>query len=340
MIYPEFIKKDDVIAVPAPSDGNGNQTDYNRLDNAVLHFNNKGYQVIEGPLVRTSVKGRSGDGKARGEEINTFLKRKDIKWLISSGGGDFLVEMLPYFDYEAIKANPIWFQGFSDNTGLTHSITTCCDIATVYGSNFTAFGMDNWHSSLEDNLKIMTGEGLMEGGFLQESFDLYEDGYYDRVTGLEEYVLTEPVVLKQIAGEEGKPVEGRLLGGCLDVLLNILGTRYDNTLAFIEKYKEDGILWYLESFALSSDALTRGLWQLKEAGWFQHAKGFLFGRPAFYQENHGIPYEEVLTSVLKDVPIIMDTDIGHKAPTITVVNGSMGSFVCKDGKGILRMEFR
>lgn len=335
MIYPDFIKKNDSIGVAAPSDGNQEDIDFNRLDNAALHLQKRGYQIIEGPLVRKSDKGRSGSGKDRGEELNLLLQKEEIKWIVGTKGGDFLVEMLPDFDYEAIRKHPVWYQGYSDNTGLTYTITTCCDIATLYGDNFNSFGMSEWHPSLENNLKLLMGENIT-----QDSFDLYEEGYYDRITGLEGYVLTEPVVLKQISGEEGVPLKGRLLGGCLDVLLNLCGTRFDNTRSFIERYKEDGILWYLESFALSSDALVRGLWQLKEAGWFQYARGFVFGRPAFYQENFGIPYEEAVTTVLKDVPIIINADIGHKAPSITVVNGSMGSFVCKDGKGSLRMEYR
>ena len=36
-------------------------------------------------------------------------------------------------------------------------------------------------------------------------------------------------------------------------------------------------------FSLDSDSLTRGLWQLKEAGWFDTAKGFVFGRPCMFE---------------------------------------------------------
>lgn len=335
MIYPEFLTKNSLIGVAAPSEGNQKETDFNRLDNAIASLKSRGYQVIEGPLVRKSDKGRSGSGKDRGEELNKLLEKKEVRWIVGAKGGDFLVEMLPYFDFEAISRHPVWYQGFSDNTGLTYTITTHCDIATIYGSNFNDFGMSEWHPALENNLKILSGENIA-----QDSFDLYEDGYYDRITGLEGYVLTQPVNLKQAAGKEGIPVEGRLLGGCLDVLLNLCGTRFDCTRSFIEKYKEEGILWYLESFALGSDSLIRGLWQLKEAGWFQYANGFIFGRPAFYEENYGISYEEAVTSVLKDVPIILNADIGHKAPSITVVNGSKGSFVCKEGRGRLVMEYR
>jgi muramoyltetrapeptide carboxypeptidase LdcA involved in peptidoglycan recycling len=340
MIYPEFLKKNDNIAITAPSDGNRKETDFNRLNNGIKNLKDMGFQVLEGALICNSIKGRSGDGKARAEELEAFIKDKDVRWIIGAKGGDFLMEMLSCFDFDIIRKHPVWYQGYSDNTGLTFTITTLCDIATVYGGNFNDFGMKDWHECLTNNLKIISGENIV-----QNSFDLYEDGYYDQPTGyqptgLESYVLTKPVVLKQAWGEEGVPLTGRLLGGCLDVLLNLCGTRFDQTAAFVEKYKEDGILWYLESYSLNSDSLMRGLWQLKEAGWFKYAKGFIFGRPAFYEENYGITYEEAVTSVLKDIPVILEADIGHKAPSFTVINGSIGTFGYQDGKGKLIMEYQ
>lgn len=335
MIYPEFLKQNDYIAITAPSDGNRKETDFNRLNNGIRNLKDMGFQVLEGALIRSSIKGRSGDGKARAEELEAFIQKKDVKWIIGAKGGDFLMEMLSFFDFDSISKHPVWYQGYSDNTGLTFTITTLCDIAAVYGGNFNDFGMKDWHKSLRDNIKIITGERIV-----QNSYELYEDGFYDQPTGLEGYVLTKPVALKQVSGEEGVPLTGRLLGGCLDVLLNLCGTRFDQTAAFVEKYKEEGILWYLESFALNSDSLMRGLWQLKEAGWFKYARGFIFGRPAFYEENYGITYEEAVTSVLKDIPVILEADIGHKAPSFTVINGSMGTFEYKEGKGKLIMEYR
>lgn len=335
MIYPEFLKQNDIIAITAPSDGNRKETDFNRLNNGIRNLEAMGYQVLEGALVRNSIKGRSGDGKARAEELAAFIKNKDVKWIVGAKGGDFLVEMLSYFDFDRIINRPVWYQGYSDNTGLTHTITTLCDIAAVYGGNFNDFGMKDWHSSIENNIKIAAGEKIN-----QKSFELYEDGYYDKITGLEGYVLTKPVVYKQISGKEGVPIRGRLIGGCLDVLLNLIGTRFDRTVSFIEKYKEDGILWYLESFALSDDALIRGLWQLKEAGWFRYTKGVVFGRPASYEANYGISYEEAVSTVLGEIPIVVNADIGHKAPSMTIINGSVGNFLCRNGKGSLTMEYR
>lgn len=124
------------------------------------------------------------------------------------------------------------------------------------------------------------------------------------------------------------------------MLLNLVGTRFDHTKEFIEKYKEEGIIWYLESFALDSESVTRGLWQLKEAGWFRYAKGFVFGRPMFFDHEYYIPYEEAVLSVLNElnVPIILDSDIGHKAPQMTIINGGYATVKSKGGKGSISFE--
>jgi muramoyltetrapeptide carboxypeptidase LdcA involved in peptidoglycan recycling len=335
MIYPEFIKKGFTIGITAPSDGNKKETDFVRLDSAKKQLSAKGYELLETSHVRSSYKGRSTDGKTRAEEFMELITNDKVMWIISAKGGDYLMEMLPYLDFNVIRSNPSWIQGFSDNTGLTFTVTTNCDMATVYGCNFNDFGMESWHKAIEDNLALIEGRSI-----IQTSFGQYEDGYYDRITGLEGYVLGMDVNWRNITGEPEIHMSGRLLGGCLDVLLNLAGTKYDKTVDFTNKYKNDGIIWYLESYALNAEALTRGLWQLLEAGWFDTARGFVFGRPAFFSEESEISYEEAVLSILDKlkVPIILDADIGHKAPQMTLINGALAEITSSDGKGVLKYK--
>jgi muramoyltetrapeptide carboxypeptidase LdcA involved in peptidoglycan recycling len=337
MIYPRFIEKGDMIGIAAPSDGNRKETDFIRLDYGKKKLDDKGFTVIETAHVRNSDKGRSTDGKTRARELENLILSDEVKWIISAKGGDFLVEMLPHLNLELLRFNPKWIQGYSDNTGITFTITTNCNIATIYGCNFNDFGMEQWHKSIVNNLDLIMGKNP-----IQYSFDYYEDGFYDRVTGLEVYRMDKPVYWRNINSSSGIKMTGRLLGGCLDVLLNLVGTKYDNTVNFINQYKEDGILWYLESFSLNSEALTRGLWQLKEAGWFETARGFIFGRPAFFDVDSYIPYDEAVLSVLEElnVPVILDADIGHKAPQMTMVNGAIATMVSNEGKGTVTFEYR
>lgn len=325
MIFPEFLKKGDTIGITAPSDGNRKPMDFARLDLAKEHMTKYGYNIIETSNVRRSDgRGRSSSKEQRAAQFMSLIENPEVKYIFSAKGGDFLMEVLPLLDFEKIKQNPKWFQGFSDNTGLAFTIATNCEIATAYGNHFNDFAMKPWHPSVQNNYEIMTGNVVS-----QSTFSAYEDDFYDRESPEEGYKEDKKSV--QYATVDGKElnsitIEGRMLGGCIDVLLNLVGTTFDKTTDFIQTYKEDGILWYLESFSLDSDSLTRGLWQLKNAGWFEHAKGFVFGRPCMFQSFTDHSYREAVEVILAElhVPIVFDADVGHKSPQFTMINGAKG----------------
>lgn len=342
MIYPKHLEKGYKIGVTAPSAGIEKELDQVRFENAIKQFEALGYPVVATNNVRTCIKGRSSDGPTRAKELMQLIHDPEIRAIIAYSGGDYLMEMLSHVDFDAINKHPKWIQGYSDITGLLFTITTNLDIATIYSNNFSAFGMARWHTSLKDNLSIMEGQDIR-----QDSFDRYQDGFLTKVTGLEEFALDKEVKWRNLysskAGQEDElHIKGRALGGCLDVILNLIGTRFDKTKEFIQKYKEDQILWFLESYDLSSEALTRGLWQLKEAGWFEHAAGFVFGRPAFFQSYYDISYDEAVLSVLGELnlPIILDADIGHKPPQFAMINGAFATVQSGKGRGSILFERR
>lgn len=342
MIYPKKLEKGYSIGVTATSSGFTSEPDLRRLANAVENFEKQGYPVIVTDNVNKDCKGRSSDASIRAGQLMQLFNDDRVRVIIALSGGDFLVEMLPHIDLELISSKAKWFQGFSDNTGLTFTITTNLDIATVYSYNFGSFGMEPWHSSLNDNLKLLEGEDK-----ILHSYDSYQDGYRQRITGLEPIMPDKEVRWinispKGIINNEEIRLHGRVIGGCLDVLLNLVGTRFDKTIEFINKYKDDKIIWYLESYSLGSAALVRGLWQLKEAGWFEHTAGFVFGRPAMYNEEFEISYEEAVLSVLGalDKPIILEADIGHKPPQLAMINGAIAHITSHGGKGNIRFERR
>ncbi len=121
-------------------------------------------------------------------------------------------------------------------------------------------------------------------------------------------------------------IEGRLTGGCLDCLANLVGTRYDKVKEFNKKYASDKIIWFLEACDLSTMAIRRAIWNLDRAGWFENASGFIIGRPlaAFGTDFCGVDQYNAVHGILGkyNVPIIMDADIGHISPTIPLISGA------------------
>ena len=336
MIYPKFIKSGDIIGVPAPSDGAYCEEYVHRYQNAKLKLEKRGYKVQLSNHIFHSEKGRSSDAISRANELNTMFEN-DIDAIICAAGGEFLVEILPYLNFKKIVQNPKWVVGFSDPTGILFPLTTKYDIATMYANNFGSFGAEEYHKSLEENLEILAGNLIT-----QNSYELYENERAERTTGLEGYNLTDKVYWKTIDHKEVK-MQGRIIGGCIDIITELAGTKYDGTKEFNERYKKNGIIWYFDNCELSKEALIRTLWKLNEMEYFKYTKGIIFGRNGQEVSYHYDTMEEALKdSVLTklNVPIIYDADISHKGPSMTIINGAIAEVYCKDGKGSIKFEVK
>ena len=333
MIYPKFLENNSTIGVCAPSDGKTDKLDLIRLDNDNKKLKEKGYNIIENSNVRKSNHGRSASAKTRAQDLNSMFKNKNVDIIISASGGEFMLEILPYIDFDIIRNNPKWFCGYSDNTTLGFILPTIFDIASIYGDNISAFGMSKWHPSINNYLNILTGNIIT-----QSKFTKYQSNYLEYKTGLESYKLDKLVKWKNLNYEKEILLKGRIIGGCLDILLSLVGTKYDNVKEFNEKYKSDGIIWFLESCELSSEQIIRGLWQLKEAGWFNNTKGFIFGRTITKKTNTNTSYETAIKNSLEDlsVPIIIDADFGHTNPRMTIINGAITEIYSSKEKSYIK----
>ena len=335
MKYPNFLKKNDLIGVPAPSAGASDELKANKFRHADKYFNDNGYRTLLTTTLYDCYRGRSADKEVRASEINNMFSNKNVDLILCAAGGEFLVEILPYIDFNIIKKNPKYICGFSDPTGLLYPITTLCDIATIYGNNFSSFGEEVFYQCHYDFLDIITGKKLSE-----ESYELYEIESSEKITGLEGMNLTEKVYWNTLDGKKVS-FSGRIIGGCFDIIAELAGTKYDGIDKFNEKYKDDGIIWYFDNCELSMEETIRTLWKFNELGYFKYTKGVIFGR--FGVETSYFEYDT--KSCLEDsvlgklnIPIIYDADISHKGPSLTIINGSIAHVECSRGKGKISFE--
>ncbi len=347
MKYPDHLNKKGTIGFVAPSFGCAISPYREGFQNAVSKWEKEGYKTDLGPNCYASQGiGISNTPQKCGEELTDYYLNKKNDVLISCGGGELMCEILEYVDFEAIKtAEPKWYMGYSDNTNMTFLLTTLCDTASIYGPCAAAFGMEPWHPSLYDAMALLKGEKRIIC-----SYDKWErEGIKDEEHPLAPYQCTEDLKLKiyrqdgQPMGQSGIAMKGRLIGGCMDCLVNLLGTKFDQVKEFTEKYKEDGFIWFLEACDLNVFGIRRAMWQMEQAGWFRYVKGFIFGRPLCHgQEMMGLDqYEAVLPTVRKHkVPVVMDADIGHLPPMMPLVCGSIAQVNAEENQMTVQMEFK
>lgn len=320
MKIPPYIEKGCSLSLVAPSFGCHGEPYKTCLKESIRYLRSLDYKVTYSSSV-FAAKGlvASDTGEKRAEEFMKAYKGKS-KAIISVGGGEMMCDMLPFIDFEEIRGlEPKWFMGFSDNTNLTFTLATLSDVMTVYGPCAPSFYKLRMEYSCEDALRMLKGEKVFKGYPKWELVPTKDEKH-----PLCPYNLTEKKTIKAV-NYKG-PVQGTFLGGCMDCLEVLCGTKYDKVRDFNAKHPE-GIIWFLEACDLSPLQIHRALFQFKEAGWFSNAKAFLFGRHFCNDASvFGMDKYQAQLSVVEKlgVPVLMDVDLGHLPPSMPFICGGQG----------------
>ncbi|MBR1781248.1 MAG: LD-carboxypeptidase [Oscillospiraceae bacterium] len=340
MRYPEFLPQGGTIGFVAPSFG-CNIDPYKTAFLAALdRFERLGYGIDLGPnCFEGSGVGISNTPEKCGAELTEYYCSDRSEVLISCGGGELMCETLDHVDFDRVaSARPKWYMGYSDNTNFTFLLTTLCDVASIYGPCAASFGMEPIHPALQDALDVLRGK--------KHTVKSY--GYWEREKQGEDAPPTAPYLTNEKLELHSYPrknmtFSGRLIGGCLDCLVNLLGTCYDGVREFSERYQDDGILWFLESCDLNVMGIRRAIWQMQHAGWLEHVSGFLIGRPLCYgQELLGLDQYRAVLDLLAPyhVPIVMDVDIGHLPPQMPLICGSFATVTVRGNHLTVDMDLK
>lgn len=326
MLFPEFLKKGDTVGICAPSAGVGHKLEKYELSLQVIR--SQGYEVRETASVRND-RIRSTGAAMRAKELDSLIGDRQVKALIAAAGGDFMYEIMPKVDLEHIRQEPKWLCGMSDPTNLLFTVTTALDIATLYGFNGAGFTFDHYKPQ-EVFFDILKGEIPV-----QKSYRRYRS-FIEAIN--DETRFKNPV---RWSAKNELQLEGRLIGGCIEVISKLIGTRFDHVSAFMERYRDDGIIWYFDIFDMSAYNFYLTLLQFKNAGWFRYCKGVLIGRVAFPKiEDEKLDYAKAADKALGKIPHIMEMDIGHTDPAMVLINGAMAKVRYRDGKGSIAFALK
>jgi muramoyltetrapeptide carboxypeptidase LdcA involved in peptidoglycan recycling len=337
MNYPKLLQKGDTIGICAPSSGVSEDL-FPRFDKAIANIKAQGYEVVETATVRNRLKCASADPATRAAEFMSLYEDPAVAAIIPPWGGEFLMEILPLLDFERIAAlPPKWISGYSDITTLTFPLTINSDIATIHGSNAMNMGGSQIDDSDLRLFEVMSNIKTMQNSF--PNYFGWNQAFANPTK--ETYTLSEPSTWKLLHGNRCR-IEGRMIGGCMDTLNVLVGTKYANVPAFLEKYKSDGFIWTLESCEMTAAEIYRALWQMRENGWFQYCNGVIYGRPAGYSDTRDFTLVDALERGVGglNVPVIYDADLGHVPPILQIVNGAYGEVEFADGKAVVTQEAR
>ncbi|WP_418300879.1 S66 family peptidase [Lysinibacillus fusiformis] len=336
MINYPFLKEDMTIGVTAPSSGVPVEL-HDLLKTACTRMENKGFRVICGETAWTQDKAKSAPAIKRAEEFHHMMANDDIDIIIPPWGGELLIEILEYIDFSHIQ--PKWILGYSDVSLLLLAITLTTGIATAHGTNLIDVRgeySDDTTAMWQSVLSLKKGESIV-----QHSSDLYQKEWQFDSPSPYVFNFTEKTKWQSTAVERVK-IQGRLLGGCIDTIRHLIGTKFGDVQSFQGAHIQgESIIWYFENCELSTTDLRRSLVQMKLAGWFNNCSGILFGRSTANTSVGNYTIEDVYQELSKElqIPIIYDIDCGHMPPQMTLINGAYAEIESFNGNGTIVQHF-
>lgn len=240
------------------------------------------------------------------------------------------MELIPHLDWDVIAAaDPTWVVGYSDISTLLLPLTTLTGMATLHGQNLmdSPYRVPSPLLPWVDVLSRPIGATVVQGASTHHrptGFDRWQD---DPTTT--EYTLDTPGSWRLLDPDAGPVhVSGRLIGGCVETVSVLAGTRFGDVRVFAEREAPEGLVVYLEASEDAALDVARHLWRTRLAGWFDHATAVLIGRTRG-PDSDGFTQTDAVRSALGDlgIPVVLDVDCGHVPPHLALVNGARAEVV-------------
>lgn len=320
MIKPERLRPGDKVAIVSLSRGMlGEDWAIHKLHLARQRLEEDfGLQVEVMPNALKGIAYLDEHPEARAADLMAAFRDKTIKAVFNAIGGDDTIRLLPYIDFDVLRENPKIFTGFSDTT-TNHFMMFHAGLVSYYGASL----MNNWaeYVKINDYTLEMIIKTMFDPQPILEipSAPYWCDDEDEKVWWKEENMN----VLKPYHPEEvgyqviqgSGVVEGELLGGCVDVFIELTGTpiwptldQWRGKLLMLETSEED----------MSCDLLTWQLRNLAAQGIFDVIHGIVVGKPA--RRSKYEPYKEVYRRVVgkeaghPELPILYNVNFGHAEP--------------------------
>ncbi len=287
-----------------------------------------GLEIVEMPNTLKGTQYIYQHPEKRAEDLMQAFADPAIKGIFSCIGGDESVRLLPYIDYEVIRNNSKVFIGYSDTT-VTHFICRKAGLASFYGPAILSDFAEN--VEMFDYTKHWLKKALFETEAIGniEASPIWTSHYllWDEENKLIRRTTQTSSGYELLQGKS--KVQGRLIGGCIEVLEMLKGTELWPKL---EEW-EDSILFFETSEDMPEPRYFEyWLRNYGTQGILQRVNGIVFGKP--YDDRYYEEYKEAIIKVVRaelglvDLPILYNMSFGHTAPIVTLPYGAMAEIDC------------
>ncbi len=256
------------------------------------------------------------DPRGRAADLNAAFADPSIAGILASIGGDDSARILPHLDPETIRKNPKVFMGYSD-TATQLLFAHQLGLVTFNGPAVMAgFAQSAWFPTFEAHVRAILFEPTPTYDFVP--YPYWVDGYAD-------WNRTEdPAAVGELRPGDGwrflnghDPVRGPLVGGCIEVLEFLKGSRYwpfeewwTGRILFLETSEDEPTV----------EQVRYWLFNYGVQGVFERISGLIVGRARGYSDDDKRALDDAVHSVVIEefgaahVAIATNMDFGHTDP--------------------------
>jgi muramoyltetrapeptide carboxypeptidase len=285
MKIPASLKKGATIGITCPA----GYMPYEKAQTCIDTLQAWGYRVVVGNLLgSTSNNYFSGTDDERCFELQKMLDSPEIDAILFGRGGYGMSRIIDQLNFKQFKKNPKWIIGYSDITVL--------------------------HMHLFANYKIASLHAPMAAAFNDgQANNIYIQSLRRAIKGKKASYECEPHPMNKRGS-----ATGRLVGGNLSLLANVIGTASD--------YKTKDCILFIEDIGEYLYSMDRYLVQLKRSGKFNKIAGLIFGGFTEMKDTER-PYGKTMDEILQDisadleVPVCFHFPVSHEKENVALKIG-------------------
>lgn len=280
MRKPAALRRGDVVGVIAP----GGAVNEPRVRAGVRVLEDAGFRVRLGAAVLMQAGYLAGTDRERVADLHAMLCDPEVKAIIAARGGYGSGRLLPLLDLAVVREHPKILVGHSDVTFLLNAIVQRAELVTFHGPMVS--GLPKQPAAGDFLCALLSGD---RHGWNQAAQTVIQPG----------------------------TAEGPLVGGCLSIVVAMLGTPY--------AIETRGRLLFLEDVNEKPFRIDRMLTHLRQAGALDEVAGVIFGEMdgCVASGHQPVSVRDVIAEAFAAAPypVAFGLSSGHGLGTLTLPLG-------------------